>query len=131
MSAVLKIVDESPAGKPLHQYTLEVVSNRISLRDIIIQRIEQEVEAYRRRADEYFQGLVQPTEAEQTLNGYRMKKHRPISIDTQVELAIRAFQSNGFFILVDDRQVDDLDALLDVNDNTRVSFVKLVPLVGG
>jgi hypothetical protein len=42
-----------------------------------------------------------------------------------------AFKRNGFVVLVDDRQVTDLDEVLEVSADTEVSFVRLVPLVGG
>ena len=34
-------------------------------------------------------------------------------------------------MLVDDRQVDELDEEITVSGDTSVAFVKLVPLVGG
>jgi hypothetical protein len=50
---------------------------------------------------------------------------------TQADLAERAFQRNGFFLLAGDRQVDDLDQVVDLTTDTEVVFIKLVPLVGG
>jgi hypothetical protein len=38
---------------------------------------------------------------------------------------------NGFFVFVGDRQVDDLDEVLTLAGTDVVSFVRLVPLVGG
>ena len=43
----------------------------------------------------------------------------------------QAFTRNGFFVLVGDRQVESLDEELELKVDTDVSFVKLVPLVGG
>jgi hypothetical protein len=74
---------------------------------------------------------VQPTDAEQTLNGFRVRDHRQIDWKQQSERACDAFERNGFFVLVDDRQPDSLDEEITVGPDTRVSFVKLVPLVGG
>jgi hypothetical protein len=34
-------------------------------------------------------------------------------------------------MLVDDRQVEDLDEEIELRVSTEVSFVKLIPLVGG
>ena len=39
--------------------------------------------------------------------------------------------TNGFFLLVDDRQIEDLDEEVVVTVESTISFVKLVPLVGG
>ena len=60
-----------------------------------------------------------------------MKKPRPVSYEKQLERAIGAFHSTGFFVLLDDRQVEDLDSPITVREDSLVSFVKLVPLVGG
>ncbi|MCW5552407.1 MAG: hypothetical protein KIS67_09580 [Verrucomicrobiae bacterium] len=45
--------------------------------------------------------------------------------------ALDAFARNGFFVLVGDRQAESLDEAFTVTPETEVSFVKLVPLVGG
>ena len=37
----------------------------------------------------------------------------------------------GFFILVDDHQVDNLEEKLTITPETQITFIKLVPLVGG
>ena len=49
----------------------------------------------------------------------------------QTYVAMEAFKNNGFFILIDDEQVDDLTQKFLVDESTTVSFVKLTPLVGG
>jgi hypothetical protein len=46
-------------------------------------------------------------------------------------LAKRAFYTNGFILLVDDRQVDELEEEIEIRPHTTVTFLKLVPLVGG
>ena len=51
--------------------------------------------------------------------------------EAQYERALQAFARNGFFVLVGDRQVEDLDEDLELEADTEVSFVKLVALVGG
>ena len=45
--------------------------------------------------------------------------------------ALEAFEANGFFLLVNDRQVESLDQVVPIQETTTVSFVKLVQLVGG
>jgi hypothetical protein len=79
----------------------------------------------------YFHGLVQPTEAERTLNGYRLKSIHRLDWQAQYEQAIEAFARHSYIVLVNDRQVADLDALVELHTETEVTFLKLVPLVGG
>jgi hypothetical protein len=78
-----------------------------------------------------FSGLVQPSDAEADLNGYRRPRSRRLDWEVQAETAIQTFERNGFFVFVGDRQVDALDAELALADHDVVSFVRLVPLVGG
>ena len=76
MEAVLRIYDETPGAERRPAATLRLASERISPRDLIRRRVEEEVAAFNSRKDEVFQGLVQPSESERALNGYRLKKRR-------------------------------------------------------
>jgi len=136
MPVMLTIRDETASGDAYHEVRLDLLDERITVRDLIRERVRQEVQEFNRRSDErIFRGLVQPTGTEQVLHGrrleYRLKSHRPLDWEEQCARALEAFGRNGFFVLVDDRQVESLDQELVVNITTRVTFVKLVPLVGG
>ena len=131
MAATLTIHDESATGETLLELTLNVSVERITVRDLIRQRVCHEVEEYNRRKPDTFRGLVQPTDSERTLNGYRLKQPRPLDANTQLAKAIDAFQGNQIIMLVDDRQVESLDEEITLRANTRVSFLRLTPLVGG
>ena len=43
------------------------------------------------RPDQYFHGLIQPSDAERSLNGFKMRRRRRIDPEKQFELAKRAF----------------------------------------
>jgi hypothetical protein len=74
---------------------------------------------------------VQPSAAERTLNSYRMIQRQRIDPDEQVKRALASFARNGFLVLVDDHQVEHLDDIIVLGPQTVVTFLKLVPLVGG
>ena len=132
MSTTLTIRDETATGQSVGESVLEFLTERITVRELIRSRVYQEVKDYNARQPETFQGLVQPTNAERTLNGdYKLRKRREIDWKLQFEKATDAFTRNGFFILVDDKQVENLDDEITIQPATRVSFVKLMPLVGG
>jgi hypothetical protein len=118
-------------NRPPVECVLGFPSNHLTVRELIRARIDQEVAAYNERQGEFFQGLVQPGAAELTLNGYRMPRPRRIDPAEQVEQALEAFMRNGFLILIDDRQVEQLDDVVILGEQTLVTFLKLVPLVGG
>ena len=131
MGVAITIRDETPAGQELRTFTLDCLKARLSVRELIRARIYQEVREFNARQPEEFQGLVQPTETEKTLNGYRVKKGRRIDWEEQTRRAMEAFETNGFILLVGDRQAAGLDEEFDVSVDTEVGFVKLVPLLGG
>jgi hypothetical protein len=131
MPATLTIHDESTSGHKTNTFTLDCLTERMTVRELIRARIYQEVQDYNQNQPEYFRGLVEPTEAERTLNGYKLRKRRNIDWQEQYDRALEAFDRNGFFVLVGDKQADRLDDEFEVKADTEVSFVKLVPLVGG
>jgi hypothetical protein len=131
MPATVTIHDETSSGQKTHTFTLDCLTERMTVRDLIRARIYQEVHDYNSRQPEYFRGLVEPTEAELTLNGYKLRTRKKIDWEKQFEGALQAFERNGFFVLVGDKQAAKLDEEFAVKTDTEVSFVKLVPLVGG
>jgi len=132
MQVSLRVVDETSSGKIYNETVLRLASTRICARDVIEQRVRQEVQKFNdAKKKELFSGLVQPRNTEQELNGYRFKKEKIIDADEQVDIAISAFSENKYFFLVDDRQVESLDDEFGITDDTKVTFLKLIPVVGG
>lgn len=131
MSCTITIRDETASGDGISSFTMECLNEEMTLREIIRSRVYQEVQDYNQGASEIFRGLVAPTDAEKILNGYKMKVPRKIDWEQQFEKAIEGFERNAYFVLVDDKQAGDLDERFVVRVDTEVSFVKLVPLVGG
>jgi hypothetical protein len=136
MSVTLTVRDETTAGNVYHERPLEFPTERITVRELIRERVYQEVQDFNRQHNErVFRGLVQPTDSERIVNGkrteYRMKTDREIEWKPQFEKAIEAFDRNGYFILIDDKQAGSLEQEFAVGHGTLVSFVKLTQLVGG
>jgi hypothetical protein len=133
MLTSLKISDLTTAsiGKPEHIFTVHVTGETISVRELIRTRVFQEVKNYNKAKPDVFHMLVQPGEAERTLNGFKFSKPRQVDPQAQFEKAVEAFEGNGFLVLVDDRQVESLDDEIALRPETDISFLKLVPLVGG
>lgn len=136
MSVIVSVRDETAIGNVYHEVPLEFPSEQITVRDLIRERVYQEVQDFNRKRDEQiFRGLVQPTDAERILNGsrqeYRLKTARSIDWKPQFEKALEAFTQNGFFILIDNQQAESLDQTFTITPQTQISFVKLTMLVGG
>jgi hypothetical protein len=133
MLATLNIRDESMFGlaEPDYSFTLNFPVNRITVRELIEARVRGEVENYNRAQPEIFRLLVQPAFAERVLNGFKFKEKKKIDWRAQYEKAVEAFERNGFIVLVDDLQVEDLNQIIEIEAATSVTFLKLVPLAGG
>jgi hypothetical protein len=127
----ITVVDEVPGGGRREAFTLTLVSSRITARDLIERRVRHEVDEYNRKAPDSFYSLIQPTDAERLLNGWRLKQPRRIDADEQVAGAIAAFEQGRILLFVDDRQVAALDEAVTFHRDAEVCFYKLVPLVGG
>ena len=135
----LIIKDEAVSGKVLHEISLQFENEYITVEELIAKRIEMEVERYENDIIKYQKkGLVWPTDIERRLNNKSFdskslnnKKLKRIDVEKQIYVALDAFKKNGFFILIDDEQVDELSQKFLVDESTTVSFVKLTPLVGG
>ena len=131
MSATLTIHDETASGQKTNTFTLDCLTERMTVRELIRARIYQEVQDFNQKEPECFRGLIQPTDAERVLNGYKLKAKRKIDWQQQYARALEAFDRNGFFVLVGEKQAETLDQEFEVKADTEVSFVRLVQLVGG
>jgi hypothetical protein len=128
----ITIKDETLTGDVIDTIELNVTSEQLTVKDIIAARVEAEVTLYNKKLPEYFKGLVKPTEAEKTLNGYKIKdRKRLVDVEKQIFVALDAFQKNGYFVLIDNNQAETLEQEVQIHQHTTISFVKLTPLVGG
>ena len=132
MPTTLTIRDETLSGESLREWALEVLTERMTVRELIRGRVYQEVQDYnRQKGQEVFQGLVQPEDAEKALNGWKLKKPRQLDWKRQFDRAIEAFERNQILLLINDRQAESLDEEFAFEPNTRVTFLRLTLLVGG
>ena len=129
MPLTLPLLDETTAGHRRSAGTFQFDTANPTLREIIRLRVQQEVARFNAADYKMFQGLVQPEESERILNGVRT---RPV-LDWQRQFAkaVTAFQGNGFLVLLDDRQIMDLDETLHLTAQSKITFLRLVPLIGG
>jgi hypothetical protein len=127
----IMIKDETFAGKILNEIEIALLKERVTVKEIIEARVIAEVEAYNTKVPQYFNGLVQPTDSEATINGYKLSNKKKVDAEKQVFTALNAFQRNGYFVLVDNIQAEKLEDEVLLTKESKVSFVKLTPLVGG
>ncbi|MCB1131776.1 MAG: hypothetical protein KDN05_11640 [Verrucomicrobiae bacterium] len=135
------IIHDERLGRSKEQVlTLDCLSEYLTVRELIRQRVYQEVGDYNQTrfgtAEKPVPNLlVTPTEMEARLNAKPSKigpnREKAIDWEDQYELACRGFESNAFFVLIGDQQAESLEERFHVAVDTEITFVKLVPLVGG
>ena len=131
MTTALTIKDQTATGKTLRELTVEFLSERPTVRELIRARVYQEVTEHNATLSGAFQGLVQPGEAEVALNGRPTGRPSPIDFDRQFQKVVEAFEHSRILLLIDDSQVTELDHEVVLTPTTEVVFLRLVMLVGG
>lgn len=131
MAGKVNVRDDTLSGQTLDEFELQFSDDKIDVRELIRSRVYQEVSDYNAGTGTHFRGLVQPRDSRPDGQRFWMKQQRHIDWRDQFELALESFRAGRIIILVNDVQVESLDHQLDLTANTSVSFLKLVPLVGG
>ena len=95
------------------------------LRELIRSRVYQEVQDYNRRKPEHFRGLVEPTDAEKTLNGWRLRSGREIDWQRQFDAWEERLSQHA-------RRLDELEqevvAVRSWRDDIEVSLQPVSPV---
>ncbi len=130
-SNILRIRDETAMGQVIYEFDLLLSKPQVSVKEIISERVKLEVENYRNKKKSKGYSLFEVDKVEQIFNKYDLKITSKLNIEKQVAIALRAFDSNEYFIIIDITQVDSLEQRVDITDNLQVSFLKLVPIMGG
>lgn len=132
--AVVRVVDELPSGERTDGLVLRVLGPRITVADLIRRRVEAEAVLHNAghphdatQQPQGWRALVDAAACIQT--GQLLDGCLPIDAEHQVRVAHEAFRRNGFFVLVDDRQLGSLDDVLALAPDTTVSFLRVLPLV--
>jgi hypothetical protein len=131
MPVTIQVWDEVVPGPRSTAKLVTVPQAETTAREIIRSRVREEVERHNQSLPEVFYGLVQPEESERILNGFRVRVKRPLDWEVQFKRACSSFEGNGFLLIVDGRQATNLDEPIELQADSEVQFVKLVPLVGG
>ena len=113
------------------RWMLEFLDESVTAQEVIRRRIYQEVQDYNLKQNDVFYGLVQPTDTETILNGFKFKEKRTLDWEVQYAKALEAFEANGFIMLVNEKQIESLNEIIELKTATQITFLRLIPLVGG
>jgi len=146
VASVLKMVDEYFGSTTLGRVPggeLRLASERVTPREIIRRRVESEIAAIAKdraaaapgaRAGRSF--IIDLDASETQLNGEHRAERRappraPLDALREAERAVSAFERRVFIMLVDEQQVEDVDAAITLRPSSEVVFLYLTPLKGG
>ena len=106
---------------------LEIIEEQITLREIIRRRLYQEISEYQAKKRSQLPCFLIPTRSCQTAT-----ELLPL-FDWQrySEQVIHAFEKRSYIVLVDNQQITYLDAPITLHIQSTVTFLKLMPLIGG
>lgn len=125
----LLIRDQDLGMQPTSTISIVIPSERISIREIIRSRIYQAVQDLNMKRQNA-RNVHQPSMVERELNGN--KRTKAIGWQLHFDQAIKAFDQGCLMVLVDEHQAESLDEEVDViHSKTLVTFLRIVPLVGG
>jgi hypothetical protein len=122
----ISIKDESLQGTQL-SWQLAMLEEQTTLREIIRRRLYQDVREYQAQKRSQSLCLLSPTSLCQT-------SAEPLpQLDWQkyYKQAINAFKKRSYIVIIDDQQITQLDTPITLNEQSTVTFLKLIPLIGG
>jgi hypothetical protein len=127
-------ISEKTTGGGTDTHTQVFMPERITVRKLIRLYIDHQIEEYENETTDapVVRSYFIPSKEEQDLNGSRPARARtPLDAEKLHERALSAFSNNEVILLVDEQQVDHLDQELLVRVDSTVTFLRLMPLVGG
>ena len=119
-----------------HLTVAELIQRTVEerVRELLVQR-EIDAQQVRRALERHYLTAAEvAVQAQQGAVRYpsdRTTKTPEIDLKDEGQRAIRAFEVGSYIILVNGQQVESLDEELSLSMNTKVTFLRLIPLVGG
>jgi len=131
------VAGRKASGAREHELALPLPNGPTALRDLIEAVVRAEVSAFTGRVEDHKLVRVLTVQAleEGLTEGAVRSGGREVASGVDVVESVRAAieaQRDGLFqTIIDDEPIDDLDAVIDLRDGSRVMFLRLVALAGG
>jgi hypothetical protein len=127
-TTVTTLIFGLPEGQRL-AHTQLTVPPTLTVRELIRHKVEQEVADYLAH--------VRPGISGEYLSPETLIKARtpealvPDAVAVEIARAQQAFAARDYMIVIDDQRIMDADTVVTLSPQTRVEFIKILPLVGG
>ena len=118
-----------PEGQRLLQVDVPLPSSSLTVRDLIAHKVTQEVSEVAAQQRSGMSGEYLSPEA--LIRAPSLDTLAPGKVEAEVTRAQLAFVDRAYMIVIDDQRIWDPDTTIAVEAQTRIEFIKILPLVGG
>jgi len=127
---VRTIIFGLPTGQRTTQVCLTLPTDTLTVQELIAHKVRQEVEECLAQQRSGLSGeYLSP---EELLGGTAPAwSTAPGTVAAEIVRAQQAFAARAYMIVVANRRVWEADTILTLRPETRVEFIKILPLVGG
>lgn len=112
------------------------VHRPLTLREVLTLVVTDEVAAFhQRQQDRRLPRIMAPAAIEQGAVSGKIdmggRDPQAVSLDAAIAVALQAFEDHLYLVLLDGAPVETLETELALQEGSRLTFVRLVALVGG
>lgn len=130
----IRIYDEAVGGERSLRMELPRSDERVPAAELIRRRVAKDLAAWRRREENAPEGLAAGFRdgiRDGFAEGAMPCPWGKMDEEAACRVALEAFDRQAFVLLVDSLHVEDRDTIVRLDETSEVTFLRLVPLVGG
>jgi hypothetical protein len=101
----------------------------MTIRELIRHKVDQEVAEYAAHQRSGLSGEYLSPEV--LIRSESLEALAPGPVDVERARALRAYIAGDYMIVISDQRVLDPETVITLSPDTRVEFIKILPLVGG
>lgn len=139
MGISIQIIDEYFGKSKTPVFEINFPAETVTVRELITRRVEEEVaqvnaQKFKKKKnlqERMFLAGITNRAPETLLNADKPKRHKMIDPVQAVDTAVKAFMAGRYFLLINDKQIEDIDKAIELTPETQAVFLRLTPLVGG
>lgn len=123
--------------KPFEHQPIALTRTSLTLQDLLTEVVERQVEQFNtRQQDQQLLQVLTPAAYSKGIEQGKIisggQEHQQVAdVQEAIEVAIQAFKDGLYYVFLEEEQLEDLNQPLQIAENTRILFVRLVPLIGG
>jgi hypothetical protein len=140
MASPILTISGKVLGKSQNLFTtwqMDLPEQSSTLEELLELIVRSEVQAFQaRQADRQLTKVLGLVEIEAgvavgKISSGGSELEQVVDVQGAVETALQAFSDGFYLVFIDDRQQEDLTAVVNLKTNSELLFLRLTPLVGG